>query len=38
MGLFGNMFKDESKSAANPSISLNTSKAPSLNIRRKMEF
>lgn len=34
MGLFGNMFKDESKSAANPSISLNTSKAPSLNLEK----
>ena len=28
------MFKDESKSAANPSISLNTSKAPSLNLEK----
>lgn len=34
MGLFGNMFKDESKSAANQSISLNTSKAPSLNLEK----
>lgn len=34
MGLFGNMFKDESKSVANPSISLNTSKAPSLNLEK----